>query len=230
MNGVWHDETLSVTDRLGSMAPEIQLCTLEDKQACVPPELQEEVKQRVAWAEQQATGDYERHAAINTATSLLTSAGLNDDAKELLLAELDHSVAPYYLMGWLSKIAEEAGDKEQAIDWLQRAYDNSKGRATRFQWGTNYLIGLMDLAPDNGERIEEETVAVLGELLALDDAFNGRNKSRLERLETHLSSWNGDGSKDSQVEVIREKVRTACVKLPDPSDERSLCESFLATG
>jgi thioredoxin-related protein len=228
MESVWRDESLSVTDRLGAMAPEIQLCTLEDKGACVPPEIIEQVKERVAWAEHEANEKFERHATINTATSLLTSAGLNDEAKELLLGELDRSVAPYYLMGWLSKLAEETGDKEQAIDWLQRAYDISKGRATRFQWGTSYLIGLMDLAPDNGERIESEAVEVLGELLALDDAFNGRNKSRLARLEKRLTSWNEDGSHDSRVTVIREKVRSACVDLPEASNERSLCEQFLS--
>jgi hypothetical protein len=68
---------------------------------------------------------------------------------------------------------------------------------------------------------------VLGELLALDDAFNGRNRSRLERLEQRLTSWNEDGSYDTRVAVIREKVRSACIALPDPSDERSLCEGFL---
>jgi thioredoxin-related protein len=228
MDAVWRDETLSVTDRLGSMAPEIQLCTLDDQEACVPPELLAQVKERVAWAEQQANEVHERHAAINTATSLLTSAGLNDEARALLLGELERSAAPYYLMGWLSDLAEEAGDTEQAIDWLQKAYDIAPGRATRFQWGTNYLVGLMELAPNNADRIESEAVEVLGELLALDDAFYGRNKSRLARLEEKLTSWNEDGIHDGRVAIIREQVRSACADLPDASDERALCESFLA--
>jgi len=228
MGAVWRDETLSVTVRLGSLAPEIQLCTLEDKEACVPPEILEQVKERVAWAEHEANEVHERHAAINTATSLLTSAGLNEEARALLLGELERSAAPYYLMGWLSDLAEEAGDKEQAIDWLQRAYAIAPGRATRFQWGTNYLIGLMEMAPGDADRIESEAVELLGELLALDDAFNGRNKSRLARLEKGLASWNEDGSHNSRVAVIREKVRSACVDLPDASDERLLCKGFLS--
>ena len=155
----------------------------------------EQVKERVAWAEHEANEVHERHAAINSATSLLTSAGLNDEAEALLLGELGRSAAPYYLMGWLSNLAEEAGDKEQAIDWLQRAYDIAPGRATRFQWGTNYLIGLMELSPDDADRIESEAVEVLGDLMATPT---------------------GD------------RIRSACVDLPDASDERSLCERFLS--
>jgi hypothetical protein len=230
MDRVWLDERCSVTERLGALAPQIEFCTLEDKEACMPPELIACIKERVDWAEMTATEQHERHAAISTATSLLANAGLTDEAKKLLLVEMERSAAPYYLMGWLADLAAEAGETKEAINWLRRAYGMAPGRATRFQWGTDYLIGLMEMAPQEADRIESETVKILEELLALDDAFNGRNRSRLELLGEKLSSWNETGSYDSQVASILEKVRSACVTLAAESEERASCEGFLAEG
>ena len=48
-----------------------------------------------------------------------------------------------------------------AVYWLAQAYDSAKGRATRFQWGTSYLMGMMDLIPDESERIQTESIRVL---------------------------------------------------------------------
>ncbi len=228
MDRIWLDERCSVTERLGALTPQIEFCTLDDKEACMPPELVACIKERVAWADMTATEQHERHTAINTAARLLTSAGLRDDAKRLLLAEMDNSEAPYYLMGWLADLAAEAGDAEEAVDWLRRAYGMAPGRATRFQWGADYLIGLMELTPQEADRIESEAVTILEELLALDDAFNGRNRSRLERLGEELAAWNEDGRYDSQVASIRRTVRSACDTLEAESQERASCENFLA--
>jgi hypothetical protein len=230
MDRVWLDERCSVTERLGALTPQIQFCTLDDKEACMPPELVACIQERVAWADMTATERHERHAAINTAARLLTSAGLEDDAKRLLLAEMDRSEAPYYLMGWLADLAAEAGNAEEAVDWLRRAYGMAPGRATRFQWGTDYLIGLMEHTPQEADRIESEAVAVLEELLALDDAFNNRNRSRLERLGEQLIAWNESGTYDSQVASIRRTVKSACETLEEESQERASCEDFLAEG
>jgi thioredoxin-related protein/predicted Fe-S protein YdhL (DUF1289 family) len=100
MDRIWLDERCSVTERLGALTPQVQFCTLDDKEACMPPELVACIKERVAWADMTATEQHERHTAINTAARLLTSAGLDDEAKKLLLTEMDNSEAPYYLMGW----------------------------------------------------------------------------------------------------------------------------------
>lgn len=228
MDRIWLDERCSVTERLGALTPQIEFCTLDDKEACMPPELVACIKERVAWADLTATEQHERHTAINTAAKLLTSAGLDDDAKKLLLTEMDNSEAPYYLMGWLADLAAEAGDAEEAVDWLRRAYGMAPGRATRFQWGTDYLIGLMELKPHEADRIESEAVTILQELLVLDDAFNGRNRSRLERLGEKLTAWNDSGSYDDQVASIRRTVRSACDTLEAESRERTSCEDFLA--
>ena len=46
--------------------------------------------------------------------------------------------------------ASSAGSS--AIDWLKRAYDASTGPATRFQWGTYYINGLLEMTPDDVAR------------------------------------------------------------------------------
>ena len=47
---------------------------------------------------------------------------------------------------------QRAGHYDAALGWLERAYDESQGPATRFQWGANYLQGLLEMAPEDGAR------------------------------------------------------------------------------
>ena len=52
-------------------------------------------------------------------------------------------------MSDMGHICEELGREDEALDWYERAYHESKGPATRFQWGTSYLLAVMRLAPDD---------------------------------------------------------------------------------
>ena len=95
-----------------------------------------------------------RQAAINAAANLYFTAGMGEDANRLLVAELGKTKSPYYFMLDLADIAEKAGRKDEAVQWLGQAYAGAQGPATRFQWGYNYLVGLLEMTPEDAKTIE----------------------------------------------------------------------------
>ena len=108
----------------------------------------------------------------------------------------------------------------------------AEGPATRFQWGTSYLMGLMSLTPDDVAAIEKESLRVLGELLKREDAFAGRNAARIGRLEKSFAGWNEKGKHSGEVEAIRKALAPACDGLsdsPEPGADDSMrqrCAEF----
>jgi hypothetical protein len=125
-------------------------------------------------------------------------------------------------MSSLADLARQAGQRDEALDWLRRAHEASRGHATRFQWGAAYLLGLLDLAPGDETRIREESLRVLRELLAEEDAFDGRNQLRLKRLEQGFAKWNGEGVHAAALAGIREELGPSCSTL----EARERCEHF----
>ena len=166
-------------------------------------------------------------AAINAAANLYWEAGLDDDANRLLTAELQKSKSPYYFMLDLADLAEKAGRKQEAVHWLERAYAGAKGPATRFQWGYNYLVGLLEMTPEDVAGIEQAGLSVLGELDGSPDAFYQRTRMRLEQLNTKLLDWGKQGEAAKVVETLRARTSSICQKLPEADAGRKNCERFL---
>jgi hypothetical protein len=229
------DDALTVRERLFSLMPAIDLYELQHPKAeSLDVELQERVRARVAWADDTARDAYGRQAAVGTAGYLLRRAGLNDEAAQLFRAEVETSVSPFYFMSYLADMAQEEGDAEEAVAWMVKAYEASKGGATRFQWGTSYLLGLMDLVPADGERIRSESLRVFEELLGLDDAFAGRNYARVGRLAIKYSEWNADEAHATEIAALRSELLPACAGLSDEALEgdeslRSRCSEFFTS-
>jgi thioredoxin-related protein len=226
------DDSLSIRERLYSLLPAIELAQLGNPDAAATDsELQARVRARAAWADETAEDAYSRQAAVGTAGYLLRRAGLNDEAKRLYLAEVEKSESPFYFMSYLADIAEEEGEASEAVTWLAKAYETSEGRATRFQWGTDYLLGLMDLLPDDNARIRSESLRVFTEMMALDDAFAGRNHVRVGRLSDKFREWNAEQAHVADVAALRAELLPACAGLSDsaPEGEESLrarCSDF----
>jgi len=213
MEWVETNDQLSVDERVSALLPTLEFHQLSHGEAELPKAFQERVRDRALWADRAAKDAYTRQASMSTAGWLLRQVGLNDDAKKLYLAQLDKAVSPHYFMSSLSIIARNAGDTDEAVSWLARAYDASEGPATRFQWGTSYLMGLMSLQPDDGTVIEKESRRVLSELLSHDDAFAGRNAARIGRLKKSFAGWNENGEHSAEVESIRKSLTPGCAEL-----------------
>jgi thioredoxin-related protein len=223
MERVETNDALSVDERLSALFPAMDVHDLEEgEDAPYGEALLERIRARVVWTDRAADDHYTRQASMSGAGYILRRVGLDEEAKKLYLAEVEKSETPWYFMSSLSSMAREAEDSEQAVYWLAQAYETSKGRATRFQWGTSYLIGLMDLVPEDGKRIREESERVFKELLALDDAFAGRNNSRIKRLAGKYSEWNATGTHSGEISGLREALLPSCGEL---SDDQELAEA-----
>lgn len=222
------NDELTVRERLSCLIPAIELHELQHGDT-TDGDLQERVRARVAWANEAARDPYTRQAALGLAGHLLRGAGLDDEARRLYLAEIERSESPFYFMSYLADLAEEQGDPAEAVSWLARAYETARGRATRFQWGTNYLLGLMELAPDDVERIRSESLRVFEELMRLDDAFAGRNHARILRLADKYREWSSQKAHAVEIAAVRSRLLPACADLSDDGGEQSLrarCSEF----
>ena len=186
---------LSGPEQLNVVRARMLLARLDAPEAALPPALLDEARATVARIDAATTDAYARQAAINSAAGLYWEAGLDDDANRLLVAELEKSKSPYYFMLDLAELAQKAGREEEAVDWLARAYAGAKGPATRFQWGYNYMLGLLEMTPDDTARIQQAGLDVLGELDGAPDAFYQRTRMRLEQLSAKLlESGTGHGA------------------------------------
>jgi thiol-disulfide isomerase/thioredoxin len=219
---------LSPSEELLRVRARIMLAKLDAPGAPVPPALLDDARQAVARADATTPEGHPRQAAINAAANLYWEAGLETEANALLTAELGKSKSPYYFMLDLADLAEKAGRKQEAIDWLARAYEGAKGPATRFQWGHTYLMGLLEMAPDDVQRIERAGLSVIGELDGSPDAFYQRTRMRLEQLDAKLLEWGDSGERARVIATLKARTSEICRKLPANDTGRASCEQFLS--
>ena len=218
---------LSAPEQLSVLRARVLLAQLDAPDAPLPPALLEQIRTTVARVDAETTDPYARQAAVNAAAGIYWEAGLNDDANRLLVAELEKSSSPYYYMLDLAELAEKAGRKDEAMQWLAKAYEGAKGPATRFQWGSSYLFGLIEMTPENSQAIEKVGLEVLGELDDSPDAFYQRTRLRLEQLSTKLLDWGKTGDRAKVIESLRNRAGEICRAMPEGDEGRSTCESFL---
>jgi thioredoxin-related protein len=220
------DAGLSTTDRLDALDGRVAIAHLATPDK-LPPALVETLRDAVAEADRDTTNPFERQSVIYTAAGTLTDARLLDDSDALLKAELPHSHTPYYFMRMLGTNAKLRGDAAGALDWYAQAWKASEGGATRLQWGTGYLNGLLELAPADEARIEEVGAAVFGEAAKLNDAYAERNRAALERTAGKLNTWNRDDAHSASFERLATRFSAVCGKLPAGDPQRTACDGLL---
>jgi thioredoxin-related protein len=221
------DERLFRTERLYTAIGRIRFERIDDPEKEISHDLKDQIKAMVEQADTGTKDVYERQTVINAAAAVLDMAGMKDRAKALLLAEIDKSKEPYYFMVDLAGIEQEEGHNDAAIDWLKRAYDASTGPATRFQWGYYYVVGLLEMSPEDARRIQTETVNVFRELEKSRD-FYQRPKGEMQRLEKKLLAWGDTPQRKAALAGIRSKVQEICQTIPEQEAARATCDSFLA--
>lgn len=235
------DETLPIDDRLSSLLPRLNLAEAaaetpvavgeEVPEVELPVELVDEVRDRVAWAVGATADAGELQAVLSTAGYLLEKAGLAEEAEALLIEQMAETRAPWYFMGWVGGLKEDAGDPEEALAWYRKAHDNAEGRYTRFRWGSSYLRHLIDLTPDDEVTIAADSEQILAELLTLSDAFAHGNHSRLRQLDKAYREWNQDEAHTEVVDSLRDQVHAACEGFPAEGEDSQAqrCRNFLTT-
>lgn len=167
---------------------------------------------------------YDRSAIVLSAVFTLTTLGDYDAAQTLLTEEITQSRTPFYQMLELANLLEETGDHVRALDWYEKAYDNSKGNSTRVQWGSLYNRACIRLQPNGTDRIVASAVSVIGELQGAD--WSARVRWAIDSMETALTDWNADGEHDEALDEIRSEMLRLCGTVDIGS--ATTCESFLA--
>lgn len=225
-----NDAQLSRADRTGAMIARVELARLDIADDVVkfalPPPLPAEVRALARGMDAEISNAYERQAVITSVAHLLGKSGMWPESDALLKANLKKSHAPYYLMSQLGSNARKQGRKAEALDWYQRAYQASKGPATRLQWGAGYVVALVDLAPQDGRRIERAVMDLFADAAKDKGAFYDRSGRSLRRVAGKISAWNKSGEHAAEVERLHARHRVVCQGIAAADPQRGLCEAL----
>jgi len=172
---------------------------------------------------------YLRSGIINAMLPIYEVLDQNEVAYSVVQGELGKTATPYYYKADLGELAESLGKNSEALKWYAESYAESRGAATRFQWGARYLSSLLRLQPDEPERIRSVASEVLGELDGPDRIYR-RARTRLELLDASLRDWNqaAKGAHQDVLVRLRDRLQQICVKIPAGDPARGSCEAFLA--
>lgn len=220
------DKRLSQGDRIGALISRVAIAQVDDPKAALSQVLLDHVRTEVARADREVTSDVERQSVITSAGYALAKAGLLDESDRLLEAELKRSHSPYYSMLQLASNAKKRGDKPAALRWYERAYAESKGPATRLQWGASYVLALVELAPEDGARIEQAAASVYAELDGQRDAFYERNARSIERINGKLAGWATTPERRAATQRLHTALDGRCEALPSGDAQRATCNAL----
>jgi len=228
-----HDPQLSRADRTGALNARVDLARLEFADEVVhvslPAPLLAEVRAMARRMDAEIRNGYERQAVITSVAHLLGEAGLWQESDALLLANLKKSHSPYYLMSQLGGNARKLGRTTAALNWYERAYQTSRGPATRLQWGASYVVVLVDLAPQDHARIEKAVANLFADAAKDTGAFYERSGRSLKRVIDRLAVWNTTGEHAAEIVRLRERHADLCRGIAAADPQRALCETLWPT-
>ena len=168
---------------------------------------------------------YVRAGVVNSAINIYLALDDLPRARDLLALEARTSNTPHYYIGDLADVEEKIGNPQRSLELLAEAYQKARGPASRFQWGYQYLDGLLRLAPDDAATIEKVGTAVIAELDG-PGRIHRRTLSRLNRLDQSLRKWNTTPQRAAVVQKFRSGVAQACAKSPGDVASESGCRGF----
>jgi len=166
---------------------------------------------------------YVRAGVVNSAINIYIALDDWVRARDLLALEASTSNTPHYYIGDLADAEEHLGNTQRSLELLAEAYQKARGPASRFQWGYQYLDGLLRLAPDDTATIEKVGLQVIGELDG-PNRVHRRTLSRLTRLDKALREWNTTPQRAAVIAKFRVQVAQACAQ--SPGDLQTDCRSF----
>lgn len=226
-----NDPALARADRLSCLAARIELARIDQAETAmtpsIPPALQQEVRDVIGQFDKDITNGYERQAVIPEAAFVLGRAGLWQASDDLLKANLAKSISPYYLMSSLGSNARKQGRNEEALEWYGKAWAQSKGPATRLQWGSSYINVLVDLAPNDDQKITATASKIFAEAEQDRGAFHQRSARSLKRIAEKLALWNTADAHQADVAKLTKQLEAICKKLPETDPQRKNCNEVV---
>ncbi len=222
-----HSPKLTVVEQLGGWRP-LLVYHFEESESPLSTEQVRQLEKDISKANEAVTDVYARQGLVHQIKWTYQYAQMDDRARELLLAELDRSPSPYYIMSGLGGLAEDQGNNEEAIGWYRKAYEASEGAATRLQWGASYVRALIRLTPGQDELIVTTAESLIDALPSKDDIFSGRNFRVLKRLNDQMIAWqSGEGRQESANQFLA-RIESLCQAEPEGSVQKQNCQSLSA--
>jgi len=169
-----------------------------------------------------------RAGIINSASWVLSELGDDARLRALLEQQMKISRTAYYYMPDVADIEERAGNTAAALQWLERGYKESRGPATRFQWGVLYVNGLLRMSPRDEPRIRAAALEVIGELDG-PDRIHARARVRLERLDAALAKWAAESGHSATLTAVGQRWREICARLDAADPVRQACPGLLGS-
>ncbi len=226
MENIRFNDSLSKAQQLGTWYPQLYLYWLNNPNA---KELPEDVKNQVVEHVNQmddSTSGTARQTVINKAYQVLQAAHLNDLSRKLLLDEIEKSDSPYYFMSGLASLEEKEKNYDTAVEWLANAYAASTGQATRFQWGVEYVTGIMRMQPEEVVKISTTTLQLINELDHPIDILSGRNFKRLTTLLNDAAIWETTTQYTNALKDFYGTIATLCDSVGIDSQEEKNCKQL----
>jgi uncharacterized protein (UPF0147 family) len=167
---------------------------------------------------------YVRAGVVNSAINIYIALDDWERARDLLALEANTSNTPHYYIGDLADVEEHLGNNQRSLELLAEAYAKAKGPASRFQWGYQYLDGLLQLSPADTATIEKAGLQIIAELDG-PNRIHRRTLGRLDRLDKALQKWNTAPERAAVVAKFRQEVLVACAKSPGDVTQAG-CQKF----
>jgi hypothetical protein len=221
------DPRFSTADHLYSLYATLTAAKALDPQHRIAPSLLAAAHQRIDAALAEKLDEHTRASVVNAALNILDVSGDDERAYAIAREQMAQSKSPYYYMLDLAALDEKRGHLDSAVQWLAQAYAQSQGAATRFQWGTDYLFGLIRMKPADDAAIRSAGLAVLGELDGPDRLYR-RTRVRLERLDHTLAKWNAKGEHAATLAALKQRMDGICTQIPSTDPAHATCRGFLA--
>ncbi len=226
LDAVESDARQSDTVRLLSAARRLQAAKALGGSEVAPPEVAAQARRTL---QDFLSRDYDPNARagiVNSASWVLLELGDDMQLRALLQEQMKRSRTPYYYMPDIADIEERAGNFPVALQWLERGYRESRGSATRFQWGALYVNGLLRMAPGDAARIRAAVTEVISELDG-PDRIHARARVRLERLDAALRQWAAETGSDEALAAIGQHWQQICARVPESDPARQACPGLL---
>ncbi|MDA0978884.1 MAG: thioredoxin family protein [Proteobacteria bacterium] len=218
------DPSLSRAEKLAGWLPLIYVNTRDDQP--LSDDLVARLRDEMQQVDADTPDSFERQSVINQMSYVYRNAGLREDARSLLLAELGKSASPYYFMSGLASMSEKDEQFDEAVEWRRKAYESATGEATRFQWGANYVRAMIRMVPLQTETISAASLSLLDEFHASHEMFAGRNFKILRRLAKQLDEW--QETHDVTGSGFKSRIESLCSTQAEGSLEQQNCLSLSA--
>ena len=220
------DADVPEADRIDAIAVKLKAVKALSPDHKIPAEMVADAQKKVDAALAKEYPEHARAGVVNSAEWVLDIVEDHARMRSLLEHEISTAKQPYYYMVDLADVDEKAGNKDEAIALLERAYRESQGTATRFQWGTLYVMGLVRMRPEDSAAIRDATLTVINELDGPDRIYM-RTAKRLARLDSTLRDWNRKGKHAETIAAIRKRMDDICGRIPEAQTARGTCNAFL---